>query len=253
MTIRWWILALILLLPARAAHAETPEQLFREANQLYQQGKVPEARDLYESILSSGYASGELYYNLGNAYYKSGSLARAILNYERAMRLMSGDDDLRHNLQLASMMTTDRIEPIPQLFIWDYWDACKDAFSLRSATLLAYLWYVLVAGAAALFLLARTYAMRKVALICGAGALLVFCFCMALFVSKLSDATRTDEAVLMVQIATVKNSPDVKSSDAFVLHGGSEVQVIDHLGTWSKIRLSDGKVGWLEATSLEVI
>jgi len=247
------LVALLILLPASASLGQTPEQLFREANQLYQQGKVPDARDLYEKILSSGYSSGELYYNLGNAYYKTGSLARAILNYERAMRLIGGDEDVRHNLQLANMMTTDRIEPIPKLFVWDYWQACKDAFSLRSATLFAYLFYVLVAGAAALFLLARTYALRKVALLSGGGALVAFCFCALLFASKLTDATRTDEAVLMAQIATVKNSPDPKSSDAFVLHGGSKVQLIDHLGSWSKIRLADGKVGWVEAASLEVI
>ena len=82
------------------ARAQTPEQLFADANQLYQQGKFPEARASYERILSSGYAAGELSYNLGNACYKEGDIPHAILNYERALRRISGDDDVRHNLQI---------------------------------------------------------------------------------------------------------------------------------------------------------
>jgi SH3-like domain-containing protein len=81
----------------------------------------------------------------------------------------------------------------------------------------------------------------------------LFLFFLAVLITRLGDVTRTDEGVVMSQIVTVKNSPDPKSSDAFVLHGGVKVQLIDRVGSWSKVRLADGKVGWLEGSAVEVI
>jgi hypothetical protein len=106
---------------------------------------------------------------------------------------------------------------------------------------------------ASAFFLARTFALRKIAILAGSGSLVLFLFFLVVLIARLGDVTRTDEAVVMSQIVTVKNSPDAKSSDAFVLHGGVKVQLIDRVGSWSKVRIADGKVGWLEATAVEVI
>jgi tetratricopeptide (TPR) repeat protein len=246
-------LAALLCLAVTMATAQSPETVYQQANQLYQQGKVAEARDLYESIVKNGFVSGDLYYNLGNAYYKSGNISRAILYYERALRLMPGDDDLRHNLQLANLMITDRIEAAPRLFIWEYWDGIKAAFSLRAATWMAYGAYLLVIAAAAAFVLAPSYRTRKAALLVGIASCVVLVGLVVLFYGKLSDSTRADEAILQASIVTVKNSPDTKSSDAFVLHSGVKVQIIDTVGDWVKIRLADGKVGWMEGSAAEII
>jgi len=253
MTLRRIVVTLLALCAARELPAQTPEQLLRQANQLYQQGKFSEARDAYGAILAGGYESPELLYNLGNACYKSGSVPAAILNYERARRLLPGDEDLRHNLQIANMVITDRIEPAPRLFVWDYWDGIKEWFSLSGLTLTVYLFYALVAAMASVFFLARTYALRKIAVLTGSGMFVIFLFLLVVLIARLGDVTRTDEAIVMSQIVTVKNSPDAKSSDAFVLHGGVKVQVIDRVGTWSKVRIADGKVGWLEASAVEAI
>lgn len=243
----------ILLLSARGLQAQAPEELLRQANQLYQQGKVAEARDAYEKVVATGYVNGILYYNLGNAYYKSGNIPRAILNYERAHRLMPDDDDLRHNLQLANLILTDRIEPAPRLFLWDYWDAVKNWFSFQGLTLTVYLGFILIISSGAAVILARTYALRKTAVLMGTGAALFFMFVLSLFIARAKDLDRSDEAIVIVQIVTIKNSPDAKSSDAFVLHGGVKVEVIDRLNDWVKIRLADAKVGWMEAGAAETI
>ncbi len=253
MTMRTAVFILLLLSAARELPAQTPEQQLRQANQLYQQGKFPEAREAYGAILKSGEESPELLYNLGNACYKCGSIPAAILNYERARRLLPGDEDLRHNLQIANMVITDRIEPAPRLFVWDYWDGIKNWFSLPGLTLAVYLFYALVAVMASMFFLARTYALRKIAILAGSGSFVLFLFLLVVMIARLGDVTRTDEGVVMSQIVTVKNSPDAKSSDAFVLHGGVKVQLIDRVGSWSKVRIADGKVGWLEASAVEVI
>jgi len=246
-------LSLLLLAAAAPAFAQSPEAKLGSADQLYQQGKYAEAREAYGAILSSGYESPALYYNLGNACYKSGAIPSAIVNYERARRLSPADDDLRHNLQLANMMITDRIEPTPRLFVWDYWDGIKNSFSLGSMVTVVYLLYALLAACAATFLLARTYRLRKISLFAGMGVLVVFLFFVMVLVARMGDITRTDEAVVMSPVVTVKNSPDPKSSDAFVLHGGVKLLLIDRVGDWSKVRIADGKVGWIEATALEVI
>ena len=235
------------------ARAQTPEQLFAEANQLYQQGKFPEARAFYERILSSGYAAGELSYNLGNACYKEGDIPHAILNYERALRRISGDDDVRHNLQIANLMIIDKIEPTPRIFIWEYWDGVKSWFTMTGVTLAAYAWFVLFAGSLAVVVLARTYALRKIAFLTAAGTLVVCLFFTMVLFDKKSDLARSDLAIVVSQIVTVKNSPDPMSSDAFVLHGGVKVQITDRFTTWMKIRLADGKVGWMDGGTAEVI
>jgi tetratricopeptide (TPR) repeat protein len=233
--------------------AETPEQFFDLANQAYQQGKFPDAIQKYEQILKTGVASGELYYNLGNAYYKSGNVSKAILNYERALKLMPTDDDLRHNLQLANLMITDKIEPAPRLFVWDWWDAIKSTVSLNTMTWIAYVLFVLVVGAIALAMLAPSYAKRRMAFFGGLVCTLCLIGSLVVFVGKLNQARSIDTAIVTANITTVKNSPDAKSSDAFVLHSGVKVFVTDKVNQWMKIRLADGKVGWMEQTAAEII
>jgi tetratricopeptide (TPR) repeat protein len=238
---------------ALSARAQNPQQVFEQANQLYQEGKFAEAREAYEALVKNGYGGGTLYYNLGNAYYKTGDIGRAILSYERALKVMSGDDDLRHNLQLANSVLIDKIEPTPRLFIWDYWDGVKQFFSLRGLTWLAYALYVLTLVAFAAFVLVRTYRLRKISLIGGLVSGCIMLFLIVVLVARLTDLGKRDRAIVTAQIATVKNSPDAKSSDAFVLHAGAKVQITDQLSEWVQVRLADGKVGWMERSAAEVI
>jgi len=253
MMTRVFAAVLVLLLSAAGAQAQTPEQQYQSANVLFQQGKIAEARDAYEAILKSGYVSGELYFNLGNAWYRTGNIARAILNYERAKKYIPGDEDLQHNLQLMNLMITDRIDPIPRLFLWDYWDAVTGAFSLRGITWLAYLLLVITVGAVAGTILDRRYVVRKAALIAAIVAGMLFIVSVVVFAAKWNEVTRTDEGVLMAQIVNVKNSPDARGTDAFVLHSGVKVRIVDEVSGWLKVRIADGKVGWVESSSLERI
>lgn len=234
-------------------YAETPEQFFDEANQAYRQARYTEAIQKYEQILQSGNISGELYYNLGNAYYKSGDIGKAVLNYERAAKLLGSDDDIRHNLHLANMMITDKIESVPRLFVWDWWDAIKFTFTLNGITWLGFFFFVAVNGAIIVAMIAPSYMWRRFAFFAGSASLVLMIVSTVIFAGKLNDMQNSESAIVTANITTVKNSPDRRSTDAFVLHSGIKLSVIDNVNDWVKIRLADGKVGWMEKTALEVI
>jgi tetratricopeptide (TPR) repeat protein len=253
MMFRNLVVATLALLATASAVAQSPAQLFQQGNSAYQQGNYTAAISAYEAILKTGVSGGELCFNLGNAYYKQGDMGRAILNYERALRLMPGDDDLRHNLQLANLLIVDKIEVTPRLFIWDWWDGLKAWFSLSGITWLVYALLVLTAGAVVAIILARSYAVRKIGVLATLVIGLVLVVAVVALVDKARDAGRSDEAIIIATITTIKNSPDEKSSDAFVLHAGVKVRITDIVNHWVQIRLADGKVGWMEQSAAEKI
>jgi hypothetical protein len=243
----------VLLFITFTARAETPGQFFDEANQAYQKGTFTEAIEKYERLVQGGFLDADVFYNLGNAYFKSGNVPKAILNYERALKLNPNDDDLRHNLQFANLMLTDRIEPAPRLFVWDWWDSIKTAFSLDGVVWLCYVLYVLVIGSIILVMIARSYAVRKAGFIAGIVFAVLFAGSLVLFTGNLNRVQRSDMAIITASVTTIKNSPDPQSSDAFVLHGGVKVFITDRVNHWFKIRLADGKVGWMEQQAAEII
>ncbi len=163
------------------------------------------------------------------------------------------DEDLQHNLKLANLMVVDKIELTPRLFFWDYWDGIKGAFSLESIIWITYGAFVLVIGSISIVILSQSYQPKKVVMTGGAGSALVFVVLLLVCLGKISDLGRDDLAVVIHDIITIKNSPDAKSSDAFVLHSGVKVQITDRVNEWIKIRLADGKVGWMENIAAERI
>jgi tetratricopeptide (TPR) repeat protein len=236
---------IIAILWTSALIAQTPGQKFQQANSLYQQGKFSEAASAYEEILRSGYTGGALTFNLANAYYKQGNMGKAILNYERTLRFLPGDDDVHHNLQLANLQIVDKIEPAPRLFLWDLWEDIKAAFSMDGITWTSYLLLLVVLAALTMVILARTYAMRKAGLLTTIIGGVLFVLSVIILVGKVADADRPDDAIVTTAIVTVKNSPDAQSTDAFVLHAGVKVRITESIGEWVRIRLADGKVGWI--------
>ena len=244
---------LVLMLLSAAAFAQNPEQMFQQGNGAYQRGQYGEAVQAYEAVLASGYVNGEIHYNLGNAYYKLGNFGKAILHYERARRFMPSDEDLRHNLQLANLLITDKIEATPRLFLWDMWDDLKAFFSIGAITWLAYFFCCIVALGIILMLLSRTYRARRTGLFVIIVGALFLASAMTILLAKRADFLRTDDAIVTTSLVTVKNSPDGKSSDAFVLHSGVKVHIADAVGSWVNIRLADGKSGWVEKEAVEVI
>lgn len=129
---------LLVFVAAGMSRADETAQAFEHGNQLYLQAKYPDAITQYEKIIANGWESGELYFNLGNAYYKSGNIQRAILNYERAAQMLPRDDDVQFNLQLANLQVVDKIDAVPRLFIYRWIDIMLALFSLSTMGWIVY-------------------------------------------------------------------------------------------------------------------
>lgn len=227
------------------------DALWDRANTAYINNDFRTAAALYERIAAEGLQSGKLYYNLGNARFKEGSLGRAILSYRRALALDPRSEDARYNLRVAERMTKDRIEAVPEFFLTGWLRECR---ALLSGTAWAVCSLAALGGllaAVLLFLLSRRLLWRKTGFYAACALLLLafatFCFASSDRRERLRNAT----AVVLAESVAVKSSPDRSATDLFVLHEGTTVEISGELGAWCEITIADGKRGWMEQAKLE--
>jgi tetratricopeptide (TPR) repeat protein len=246
-------LCVVLFFAAFPLIADEASQTFEEGNRLYLQAKYAEAIPLYEKVVAKGDESGELYFNLGNAYYKSGKIQSAILNYERAKQLLPGDEDIQFNLQLANLQVTDKLDAVPKLFVYRWFDSLIAMFSLATMGWTVYSFYLLTLAAFAYFLFAPTYLQKRMSMFIGFVFSASLILTMIGFGAQSYKESNTEFAIVMSDAANIKSAPDSKGNDLFVLHKGLKLQVLDSVNHWRKIRLADGKVGWIPEDDCEII
>ncbi|MCF6271276.1 MAG: tetratricopeptide repeat protein [Melioribacteraceae bacterium] len=229
------------------------ETLMNEANQLYQKKQYEEAIVKYNSILEAEYESPALYYNLGNSYYRSAQIGFAILNYERGLKLDPSNEDLLYNLSIVKARTVDKIKEVPKLFIVEWWELLISALSTTMWQIVVLLFFILWIGSITLYFITKSGTTQRLtifsALVGLSGAIF---FSIILFANVQREAS-TDYGILTINTISAKQSPNESSNDLFVIHEGLKVAVLDKFGDWYRIKLSDGKVGWLPKKSLEVI
>lgn len=229
-----------------------PQQLWDKANTAYTEGRWQDAADGYEMIVSLGLESPQLYYNAGNAWFKTGSLGKAIVNYERALKLDPSFSDARYNLEFAAGRTQDRIESVPE-FILKTWTRkfCyildSDAWAVISLVFLA-----LVCAAVLLFLLSPTVGWKRPGFISAIVGILLGGTALGFSLHQRNDYFLSDEAIVMKPVISTKSSPD-GTMDLFILHEGTKVRILDTVGEWIDIEISDGRQGWVRASEIEVI
>lgn len=241
------------LVVTAALSAQTAAGLASDADDCYRLADYPTAIENYEAAIASGMASAELYYNLGNAYYREGQMAQAILNYERALRLKPGMSDAKENLALANSHTTDRITELPRLFVVRWIDWLCTAVTPHAWRIVWLLLLALLGASVATMRLGRNTAIRKTGFagIVATALLLLLTTLLLLGATKRYNSHR--EAIVMEQAITVKSSPESKSVDKMLLHEGTKVDVLEELSGWYKIRISDGTTGWCQSSNIERI
>lgn len=240
------------LLKARSDHAAATD-MFNKANQLFIEQNYAGAIEAYEKIISDNKISFEVYFNLGNAYYKTGDMTKAILNFERAKKIKPSDPDINHNLKIAYLGTIDKIEPMPKVFYEEWWEkfVYEGSVDKRAIYALAFIWLAVLSGV--IYLFSSKPSVRKTAFFSGLGLLFIGLFTWYLTSLQKSHLTNHRGAVIFAESAYVKSSPDAKSSNLFLLHSGTRVEVMDELQGWKKIRIANGNEGWIEAENIEII
>ncbi len=236
-----------------AVAAATPEALWDLANTAYINGDYRTATETYERILDEGLSSVKLYYNLANACFKEDRLGKAILYYHRALREAPGSNDIRYNLSVAEARTKDNIAQIPEFFLTQWLRDIRHAMSCTAWTVLSLVALAIALTALLLFLLAQRMRLRKAGFYTTLAAAVVFLLASWFAAGERREMLDDTQAVVMNASAVVKSSPDKSSTDLFVLHEGTLVEISGELENWCEITIADGKKGWIEQRAIERI
>jgi tetratricopeptide (TPR) repeat protein len=225
----------------------------QQAHEAYQLNHYDEAISLYSKVVDLQFESATLYYNLGNAYFKNGSNALALLWYERARRLDPNNEDIMHNISFVKQQLIDKIEVLPELFIVKWWNTCASLFTGNQWATLSIIACSLLVFCLLIILLIRITWVRSTAIF---TALLAFIFTLFSIIFAKKETTRYiqyPEGIIMTQVVNVKSTPNEKGSDLFVIHSGLKVGITDRLNEWVEIRLPNGEKGWIPEGYVEEI
>jgi len=246
-------LTFFLLVICQPIFAENWESSFQQGNQFYQNGEYEQAISSYLKIVETGYESGELYFNLGNAYYKIDDLGNARLFYERASHFLEGDESLAENLKLLKMRLVDQIEPPPKFILSVWWDYITNMFNIEILLWIEVilLWILLTGFSVRYFFRSRGRGDRLNVVF--TIILVIFIIFTLICLQKIYNLQTERFAVIMMPSVTLLAEPKLGGTEVFVLHEGTKVKIERQNQDWFEIRLEDGKTGWLETKKIKII
>lgn len=251
--LRLHILILASFVLSSFGFAFEPESILIKANEEYKVKNFSEAISLYQIIVDSGYHSAELYYNIGNSFFKQGDIPRAILNYERALLLNPTNEDIKFNLAKSQTFVVDKIEIIPEFFVKTWFRNTVVILSSDTWALFALVLFVISIMGYLLFFLGQKAGVKK--LLFTLSVLITLLFMLSGFFAFKSKGyiENSSGAIVMSPTVTVKSSPDTDGLDVFIIHEGSKVVILRKLADWYEIKIADGKQGWLKSNDVEKI
>lgn len=226
---------------------------YQQANKLYADGKYEEAIEQYEMIIAKNELHTDIYFNLGNAYYKTDNIPEAILNYERALKLKPDNEDAIFNLTMANKKTVDKIERLPELFIGSTW---KNLITSRTVNGWATYCIALIFLALIFFvgyLLLQQAFIKKINFYAGIFFFLASLFSWLMASQHQGIINESAEAIIFASTITVQSEPNENAEKLFTLHEGTKVNLLEENNNWSKIKLPNGNVGWIQSESLKAI
>ncbi|MDX1544896.1 MAG: tetratricopeptide repeat protein [Christiangramia sp.] len=226
------------------------EDLFDEANSAYQEGNYEEAVSKYEEILDNGESSAELYYNLGNSYYKLNKVAPSIYYYEKALQLKPGDEDIQNNIEFARNMTIDDIEEVEQTGIGQWINGLISVFSFSTWAVLGILFSVIFVILFLFYYFSHTPLYKRI-LFGSAIASIIFCIVSVIFAFQQQSYIEDNQyAIIFSEEAEVRDEPNLRGESSFELHEGTKARVLEDFQQWSRIELANGAQGWVQSDNL---
>jgi len=241
------------VLATGSLHAANVNQQMAEANKQYSDGKFDDAVKSYESIVKQGYRTDILYYNLGNAYYKTKNIPAAILNYERALLLNPGDENIQFNLDLARTFTVDRIEPLPEFFLITFFKKFRMLMSTNGWAYVGLFFLIVTLVLVYFFWFSHNPSLKRITFSAGIFAIVIMLTSFTFSFQQKSNIEKHGYGILIPSVIAVKSSPSDSGKDLFVIHAGTKVKIIDSVGDWYEVRIADGNMGWILKETMEKI
>ena len=230
--------------------AATP---FEVGNEAYAKKDYQSAISNYEAILQTGEYSSDLYYNLGNAYFKNGNLGKAILNFERANKNSPNDKDILHNLNHARVSTVDEIEPLPPFFVSSFFGGIRDLFFSIGWAIFSLLFLWIGLGILIAQLLQKLNGNQRILKIASISSLVLAGFGILFGLARKSHEINFKEAIILEKQIDFKSAPEDNSENIMKLHEGTKVEILDKIDNYHKVKLADGDEGWINEKVLEMI
>ncbi|WP_321437061.1 tetratricopeptide repeat protein [uncultured Bacteroides sp.] len=225
-----------------------------QGDKAYIRNDFASAIQIYESLLNTKGEATEIYYNLGNSYYKKGDMARAILNYERALLLNPGDGDIRSNLEIARSKTVDKVEAAPQLFFISWTNSLINCMGADSWAKCGVVTFIFLIVALYFFIFSKKVILKKMGFIVSIVLLVVVILSNVFASHQKSLLANRNSAIIMTPTVTIKSTPNESGTDLFIIHEGRKVTIKDNsMKEWKEIILEDGNVGWIKTADLEII
>lgn len=233
--------------------AQTADDLFKKANALYQENNFEEAIKTYEEIEAQGLNSSELYYNIANCYYKLNKVAPTIYNYEKALKINPLNEDAQNNLVFAKRLTIDAIEEVPKSFLQKLNENYLQKLSYNQWAIVV-VCFAFLAGILFLCYHFSNTPLRK-RFFFTTSVLSFIALIATIFITyhQYNLEKTTVEAIVFTEVLIVKSEPLDSASEAFTLHEGTKVSVLDTVDKWTKIKLLDGKIGWTVSDNIRTI
>lgn len=246
-----WVL--LFLLACSVMHAQNSQELFDAANTLYKEGKYQQAIEGYKSLIENNQVSSELYYNVGNCFYKLNQVAPAIYNYEKALQLNPNNKDVKNNLIFAKRLTIDRIEALPKSIFQkfeanyiqklhvDYWGMIAVLFAFISVILFL------------LFYFSYSSTKKRFFFTLSIISVLLLIISFSIGFQQYQKKIDKKEAIIFAEEIAVQSEPTTNADEVFTLHEGTKVLVLDTVDEWNKIKLVNGKIGWLKSIHVKLL
>ena len=247
------LICTLLIICLLQIQSQTPEESYAQAGQLYSSGDYSGAAAVYRKLFDDGYRSEDMLYNAGNAFFKSGDNASAILFYERARLIAPADEDINYNLQIARSRVTDKFETVPELFFVRWFNFLSLLTSTNTWALAALLLFITSLLFAVIFLTKARASGRLLSFWLSLTAMVLSVLFIALAINNNSLINKNKKAVITCSIVTGRSEPGENSSELFVIHAGTTVKVEKELGEYLEVQLPDGNKGWIRGECLEKI
>lgn len=244
---------IMLLALMNVSGSDKVDSLFLAANQAYSEGLYETAIQDYSMIIGEGFESADLYFNMGNAAFRSNKLGYSILYFKKALKLNPQHQEALKNLEYVSKYKEDKLDQVPELFLRKWIQSVYHFFTLKTWSFLSVFFFALLLLGVLFYIFSQKLGVKKTGFFSGVIAFFLFVISLTAAIERNQEITDPEKAVIVDPSVVVKSSPSLSGTDLFVLHEGTEIVLNETVSKWVEVRISDGRMGWIPKESLELI